>query len=183
MKQFAVLMAAGIMIFSLTACGGNMTPPAPASDAPTMSDLPSGTPDSTKMPVESDVPANTGTGAATGNQILDTVLSEKLGTGYLAREEGQTLLIAETADQSKAVVLSIRGEEKTLLFGTCTQREDGTVTVTDDATGEAFTAVFSQDESGNIVIAMEDGTRLTAESLEAENITGALQELAIDLIQ
>lgn len=186
MKQFAVWMAAGMMIFSLTACGNKPVSTAPVSEPPVESGAPSQVLDPTDGDVTaSAAPTNGGTetGAATGSEVLDAILTAKLGTGYLAQEDGNTLLLAETADQTKAAVLSVNGTEKTLLFGTCTQKEDGTVTVTDDTTGEAFTAVISQEESGNVVISMEDGTKLTAKSLTAENIGETLKELAADFVR
>jgi hypothetical protein len=166
MKKLAALMVAGLMALSLAACGNTSTNPSVA---------PSGDPSAS--PAQSGEPSASLTGNSSVS--LDAALKATFVSGYLAEGENDAkVLIAATADGSKAVVISDSGESQAILFGTAAQTDEGKLTVTDDATGEKFVCTFTQNEEGRVVIALEDGTKMAVQTIDAAAVTSALQELA-----
>ena len=189
MKRFAVWVVAGLMILSLTACGnpepatsGEPSTEVSAEVSPEVSAKVSATVSSEVSPGES-APVKHSAAPETEpdaeGAALDAALAASFALGYLAQsEDGSTeCLIAATEDGQKAVVVVNKGQETDILFGDVQQNEEGVLTVTDDVTGAVFTAICVQDEAGQIVVTLEDGTQMAASAADAAAVTSTLEKL------
>ena len=190
MKKFMVWMAAGLMLFSLAACGSQGQEP---SEAPAVSDqvsaqvsdgatdqVVSSEPSSQPGGSEQD-PGTTETAPAVtdgGEAALNAALAAPFASGYLVKLEDGECLIAATEDGQKAVVLQKNGQENKIFFGDVQQSEEGVLTVKDDATGAVFSASLGQDEAGQIMVILHGEDPVIASAVDADAIMSMLEEAA-----